>query len=589
MEIEPGNSTLKLTSWDLFPFKVHRNSATMDLSGMDYLHLSVFQSGDLDANNKTASISVWINDKNNNTAQSPLLNIKKGEWTSVNFSMDYFKDIDLTQVYVIRLKVGGYPTQDIYVDNIFAYKGEVRPGEVTDPYEEGEDKVAIQDKEDGVLPPMDQTYLGVNLASASGGNVPGTFGTDYIYPKFEDLYYFKAKGIRLLRIPFRAPRLQHELGGELDYDAEKSDIKVLAEVVKEAERLGMWVLFDMHDYFERTVDGVKYEYGVAGRCEWNSATNSWGSWEAMDNIVVTQEHFADLWQKIAKEFCNYSNIWGYDLMNEPKGIDIDVAFNNYQAAINAIREVDTKAQIVVEGKNYASAQGWENVSDKLKDLTDPCNKIVYQAHTYFDKDNSGTYQNTYDQEVGQNVEIYKQRLDPFIAWLKKNNKKGMLGEFGVPYNGSAKGDERYMVLIDSVFSYLKPNQLTSTYWCRGAMYDAYALSVQPEKDYATEKSTMGIMEKYIQDFNVDTSVDGTKTTDHQVFFTPNPVEQSIVVRTDGDIRKVSVYNTSGQEVSGCDAQGETVKLNVAYLTPGYYLLRIQKADGNVIVHKMIKK
>ena len=190
--------------------------------------------------------------------------------------------------------------------------------------------------------------------------------------------------MRLLRIPFRAARVQHEIGGELDYDAEKSDIKALADVVREAERLGMWVLLDMHDYCERSIDGVLYEYGVAGRRLWNSSTNSWGTWEATDSPVVTTEHFADLWKKIATEFKDYSNIWGYDLMNEPKGIDIDVLFKNYQAAIYAIREVDTKASVVIEGKNYASSSAWESVSDKLKDLADPQGKIVYEAHAYFD-------------------------------------------------------------------------------------------------------------------------------------------------------------------------------------------------------------
>ena len=150
-------------------------------------------------------------------AQAPLLEVKQGEWTSVSFGMDYFKNkIDLSRVYVIRLKVGGYPTQDIYVDNIFGYKGDpIRPGQVTEPYVDECDQ-KIQDSTPGTLPPMEQAYLGVNLASASGGSNPGTFGHDYLYPKFEDLYYFKAKGIRLLRIPFRAPRLQHEVGGELD-------------------------------------------------------------------------------------------------------------------------------------------------------------------------------------------------------------------------------------------------------------------------------------------------------------------------------------------------------------------------------------
>lgn len=432
VEIVSGNKTLKLTSWNLFPFKVHKNSDVMDLSQMNYLHLSVYLKGALEGG-KAAGVEVWINDKDNKVAQIPVaLNLKKGQWVSLSFGLDYCHDIDLSRVYVIRLKVSGYATQDIFVDNIVAYKGSAVAGEVTPPYKDDDKKEAIQDKTDGVLPPMDQAYLGVNLASASGGDNPGTFGQSYIYPKFEDLYYFKAKGVRLLRIPFRAPRVQHVVGGELDYDADKSDIKALAAVVKEAERLGMWVMLDLHDFCERAIDGSLYEYGVAGRRVWDESKKSWGNWEAMSEVILTKEHLADLWKKIATEFKDYKNIWGYDLMNEPKGIDINVLFDDYQTTINAIREVDTNAQIVVEGKNYAGAAGWEGSSDKLKDLVDPCNKLVYQAHTYFDKDNSGTYQKTYDQEVGTNSEVYKQRLDPFVAWLEKNNKKGMIGEYGVP-------------------------------------------------------------------------------------------------------------------------------------------------------------
>lgn len=123
----------------------------------------------------------------------------------------------------------------------------------------------------------------------------------------------------------------------MDYDADKSDIKALAAVVKEAERLGMWVMLDMHDYCERNIDGVLYEYGVAGRKVWNSSKNSWGDWEAMSEVILTKEHFADLWKKIATEFKDYTNIWGYDLMNEPKGIDINILFDDYQALRNRTR------------------------------------------------------------------------------------------------------------------------------------------------------------------------------------------------------------------------------------------------------------
>ena len=64
-----------------------------------------------------------------------------------------------------------------------------------------------------------------------------------------------------------------------------------------------------------------------------------------------------MWGAIAKEFAQYKNIWGYDLQNEPK-VSASVLVNAYQAAIDEIRKVDTNAQIIVEGTNWASAYEW---------------------------------------------------------------------------------------------------------------------------------------------------------------------------------------------------------------------------------------
>ena len=255
--------------------------------------------------------------------------------------------------------------------------------------------------------------LGVNLASASGGSVPGTFGKDYIYPKMQDLYYYKAKGVRLIRFPFRAARVLENLDGEaLDYDQTNSDIKAMKTVVDEAERLGMWVFLDAHDFAERTINGTQHKLG---------------------DEVYTAEKFARMWKMIAEAFKDNKNIWGYDLQNEPK-VSAANLVPIYQAAINAIRTVDTKAQIIVEGANWASAYEWiyGNRSDKLypeypstvdwsykassnwdlANLVDPQNKIVFEAHGYFDKDNSGTYQKGY-QEVD-----FRKRFAPFLEWCK---------------------------------------------------------------------------------------------------------------------------------------------------------------------------
>lgn len=428
---------------------------------------------------------------------------------------------------------------------------------------------AIADKTDGVLPPANQAFLGVNLASGSGGTIPGTYGTSYMYPKFEDLWYFKAKGVRLIRLPFRWQRLQSDLNGSLT----AKDVTQMRLVIKEAERLGIWVLLDMHDYCERTVNGVKYEIGV--------------SKVAGATPIVTADHFADAWVKLVNAFLDCKNIWGYDLMNEPKGLDINILKNNYQTVINAIRQVDTKTAIVVEGKNYAGAQSWPSTSDELKNLTDPIgNNIIYAAHTYFDSNNSGTYPSTYENEV-KDPKVYKTRLDPFVNWLNTNNKNGMLGEYGVPYNGAKNSDPRYMDMMDSVFTYLKKNQLTSTYWCGGAMYDAYQLTVQPAKDYFTEKSTMLIMEKYIKDFDtVISAVEQLKTNRSTITIYPNPVKNILNVKSDKNIKSAEIFNLQGQEVKTLNV--ENGKVDVTSISRGCYLVKFIEEDGTFKMKQIIR-
>lgn len=59
-------------------------------------------------------------------------------------------------------------------------------------------------------------YFGVNMSGAEFGNVyPGVDGTHYGYPTKKDLEYFKEKGLRMIRFPFRWERIQSEMNGPL--------------------------------------------------------------------------------------------------------------------------------------------------------------------------------------------------------------------------------------------------------------------------------------------------------------------------------------------------------------------------------------
>ena len=466
--------------------------------------------------------------------------LEPNKWMSFDIPLSAFVGQDFKEGMAgFRIRKSGKGT--LYLDNLYFWGapeggGDVNPDEFP----------PIQDKTDGVLPPMTEPMLGVNLSSASGGKVPGTFGTDYMYPRMEDLYYFKAKGVKLIRFPFRAARVVEDLNNiKVDADAAKSDIAAMKAVVAEAERLGMWIFLDAHDYAERTINDVQYKLGEG---------------------EYTIEKFGKMWGAIANEFKDYTNIWGYDLQNEPK-VTAQVLVEAYQAAIDEIRKVDQNAQIIVEGTNWASAYEWiyGDRSDRqypeystevawsykanspwlLKNLVDPQDKIVFQAHGYFDQDNSGTYQKAYSDVD------WRKRFKPFLEWCKTNNKRALFGEFGVPYNGHSTGDERYMTVLDEALQFFREYQINATYWCAGAMYEANSLSCQPDKNalygnYAKEKSTMKVLEKYFTNW-ANGSETGIST-----------------VKTGNDITSGITYNMQGLQVDS-NYRGIVIKNGRKYM------------------------
>lgn len=505
------------------------NLGQRDVSDKGYVHIDLYTPASDKVETFNMGFQLWGEPITYETANGDAnwRELPADKWVSLDIPLANFVGRDFaTGMAGFRIRKTGKGT--LYVDNIYFWGQPTEGGSDYDPTK----YPTIQDNTAGELPPMDKPMLGVNLASASGGSVPGTFGKDYIYPKMQDLYYYKAKGVRLIRFPFRAARVLEDLDGEaLDYDQTNSDIKAMKAVVDEAERLGMWVFLDAHDYAERTINGTQQKLG---------------------DEVYTAEKFARMWKMIAEAFKDNKNIWGYDLQNEPK-VSAANLVPIYQAAINAIRTVDTKAQIIVEGANWASAYEWiyGNRSDKLypeypstvdwsykassnwdlANLVDPQNKIVFEAHGYFDKDNSGTYQKGY-QEVD-----FRKRFAPFLEWCKVNNKKALIGEFGVPYVGAkTASDERWMTVIDEAFDFFRSYQVNATYWCGGAMYEANELSVQPDKNalygnYNVEKSTMGIMDKYITNWVLD-----------------DPTGINTVSTVNKTLYNEDVYNLAGQRV-----------------------------------------
>lgn len=311
--------------------------------------------------------------------------------------------------------------------------------------------------------------FGVNLAGAEFGHgspIPGQIDVHYFYPTVEDLEYWKSKGLTLIRIPFKWERIQHELNGSLNKD-EVSKIKYL---LNEASRLDMKIIFDLHNYGRRKVAN---KVRIIGE----------------DSLSI--ENLTNFWGQMAKEFNGHKAIYGYGLMNEPHDMLESTPWVKIaQACVFEIRKQDQTTPIIVGGNHWSSANKWLEVSNELKNLYDPAYNILFEAHVYFDEDGSGVYRRGYDEEKA-NPFIGIERTRPFIKWLKDNNLRGFVGEYGIPAD-----DERWMVCLDNLLAYLQQQGVNGTYWAAGAKWNKYILSVHPSNNYGSDKPQVNVLTKY---------------------------------------------------------------------------------------------
>jgi hypothetical protein len=304
--------------------------------------------------------------------------------------------------------------------------------------------------------------FGINLSGAEFGSGTGNHGFDYIYPSSASIEYYASKGVEMIRLPVKWERLQDSLNGPVNV-AEINRIKAVMDI---AQTNGVKVLIDIHNY---------------------GAYND----KTIGSADVPISSFSNLWGKIAAELKSHPALEGYGLMNEPIGFTNAQTWpDSAQAAINAIRAVDTSTAIYVSGQNWGSAMDWPQNNDSLKFLQDPSKNLVFEAHQYFDRWNSGTYQGSYDaEEAYANVGV--DRLQPFIRWLADNNLKGFIGEYAVPNN-----DPRWLTVMDNFLAELSKHNISSAYWGGGPWWGSYPLSIEPNG--TVDSVQMNILKKNIE-------------------------------------------------------------------------------------------
>jgi sugar phosphate isomerase/epimerase len=239
---------------------------------------------------------------------------------------------------------------------------------------------------------------GVVLAGGSFGSAdvndafhagaPGRYGYDYSYENAASWDYLAARGVRLVRLTFAWERLQPMPNGPLDHDA----VARLSTAVENARRTGIAVVLDLHGYgtyaAAPAVGGTTPRRLVLGSPELPAAS------------------LADFWSRLVAETKGNPAIYGYDVLNEPtslaaRGDDGAALWEQIsQLAVQAIRRAGGTGAVLVSSYGETAPGAWGRMHPKPW-INDPLNHVRYDAHVYFDADNSGHYADRYDVELSR--------------------------------------------------------------------------------------------------------------------------------------------------------------------------------------------
>lgn len=320
------------------------------------------------------------------------------------------------------------------------------------PVFDSEPTYALVDDTDGFA-----QMFGVNIAGLEFSS--GPYHQDESPAQWD---YYNTKGLRLIRYPFLWQDLQPTLNGPLDANF----LAHLDAAVAETKARGMKIVLDMHNYGGR--DGYK-----------------------VGDSQLPYSAFEDVWNRIAAHYSGETALYGYGIMNEPKGVTVTQWLNACQAAVDGIRDEDMSTFVILPGSYSSNAHRWVNEGSYLINVNDPADKRMFEAHVYFDSNHSGTYSSSFDPNNGAIPVRPIARLAPFVAWLQENDLHGFVGEFGVPDD-----DPRWLPILESAMDYMLVNGVSGTYWAGGTAWGSYPLSIHPDNLYTEDKPQMAIVENY---------------------------------------------------------------------------------------------
>jgi endoglucanase len=202
------------------------------------------------------------------------------------------------------------------------------------------------------------------------------------------------------------------------------------------------------------------------------------STDAIGNGVATQDAFVSVWSKLGLLFKNNSRVI-FSLMNEAHDQNTSPYVSALNATIAALRgkSVGATNMIMIQGNRWNSAMNWLDVdewgkanTETLVNVYDPIGNTIFNIHQYLDASHGGSFDGCISENIGS---LY---LSGITLWLRNNNRRAYLGEFG------ASNDDVCKKAVADIISYVEANSdvwVGWSWWNAGAFLSDTSYTIQP--------------------------------------------------------------------------------------------------------------
>ena len=217
---------------------------------------------------------------------------------------------------------------------------------------------------------LSPSELKQNLAKLVGPDEAQSFWRQWedAFVTEADFKHLAEQGFNCVRLPINYKYMVSGThNGMATFD--KAGVEPVDRAVAWGAKYGIYIIIDLHD----APGGQNPTSTVSDVPSTDKTARLWEGPTAKDNQNLT----IAAWRALAAHYAGATSVGGYDLLNEPvlpAGAPKDELVNFYKSIITAIRSVDSRHIIIVEGDKYAR--------DYSTLAPPPDANLMYQFHEY---------------------------------------------------------------------------------------------------------------------------------------------------------------------------------------------------------------